>query len=228
MRSAYTLLDFGNWIEGSGSQSTAYIQMTPLVDIASARNDFIQTRLAGVDTISAPQWALLPADQMQHSPISAEEKKQKYQEMVLSRWPYILVGCLVFVILVTALTIWKCCCKRKQKQSDMALGTGGKKGLFSGKGGRESYVPLEAQNRSVADLNTPYAPNTRDSNRSSAPVPPYTSHQYETGRQSFQSQYSGHNQGHHSQYDVSHQGSHNSQYADYSNGNRGYQGQHQA
>lgn len=227
MRSAYTLLNFGDWIKDSGSQSTAYIQMTSLVDIASARNDFVQTRLAGVDTISDSKWALLPADQMQHSPISADEKKKKYQEMILSRWPYILVGCLVFVIIVIGLIVWKCCCRRKKKQSDMALGTGGKKGLFSGKGGRDSYVPLEAQNRSVADLNTPYTPNAVDSNRSSvAPLPPYTSHQYETDSQSFQSQYSGHNQGHHSQYDVSHQNGHNPQYPDYGNGNRGYQGQY--
>lgn len=200
--------------------------MSPLVDVAAARNDFIQARLAGVDTISDSKWALLPADQMQHSPISPDEKKKKYQEMILSRWPYILVGCLVFVILVIGLIVWKCCCKRKRKQTDMALGSGGKKSLFSGKNSaRDSYVPLEAQNRSVADLNTPYTPNTGDSN---PPLPPYTSHQYETGRQSFQSQYSGHNQGHHSQYVVSHQDAHNPQYPDYGNGNRGYQGQYQA
>lgn len=220
VRSAYTLLDFGNWIS-SGSQSTPYMQMTSLVNVASARNDFVQARLAGVDTISNSQWALLPVDQMQHSPLAPDEKKRKYQEMILSRWPYILFGCMVFVILVTGFTIWKCCCNRRKKQSDMALGTGGKKGFFSGKGARESYVPLETPNRSVADLNTPYTPNSRDS---SAPLPPYTSHQYETGRQSFQSQYSGHN---HSQHDVSHQGDHNPQYPDYSNGNRGYQ-QYQA
>jgi hypothetical protein len=228
VRSAYTLLNFGDWITDSSSQGTAYIQMTSLVNIASARNDFVQTRLGGVDTISDSKWALLPADQMQHSPISADEKKKKYQEMILSRWPYILVGCLVFVVIVIGLIVWKCCCRRKKKQSDIALGTGGKKGLFSGKKGRDSYVPLEAQNRSVADLNTPYTPTGGDSNQSSAPLPPYTSHQYETDSQSFQSQYSGYNQGHHSQYDVSHQEGHNPQYPDYGNGNRGYQGHYQA
>lgn len=210
LRSAYTLLDFGNWIDGSSNQGTPYIQMSSLIDVASARDDFVQTRLAGNDTISDSKWSLLPADQMQHSPISADEKKKKYQEMVLSRWPYILVGCLAFIVIVTGLLIWKCCCRRKKKQSNMELGAGGtkgKKGLFSGKRVRESYVPLEAQNRSVADLNTPYAPNTGNYDQSSTP-PPYT------GRQSFQSQYSGHNQG---------QGGHNPQYADYRNGNRGYQ-----
>ncbi|KIM43280.1 hypothetical protein M413DRAFT_444096 [Hebeloma cylindrosporum] len=228
LRSAYTLLNFGNWIKDSTNQGTPYIQMSSLVDVAAARNEFIQTRLGGVDTISDAKWALLPADQMQHSPISPDEKKKKYQEMVLSRWPYILLGCLVFVILVIGLIVWKCCCRRKKKESDMGLATGGKKGLFSGKGKRDSYVPLEAQNRSVADLNAPYAANGGDSIRSSVPLPPYTSHQYETGRQSFQSQYSGHNQGHHSQYDVGHQGGHNPQYPDYGNGNRGYQGHYQA
>jgi hypothetical protein len=223
VRSAYTLLDFGNWIDGSSNQGTPYIQMSSLVDIASARNDFVQIRLAGTDTISDSKWSLLPADQIQHSPISADEKKKKYQEMILSRWPYIFVGCLAFIIIVTGLIIWKCCCKRKKKQSDMDLGPGGKngkKGLFPGKRTRDSYVPLEAQNRSVADLNAPYPPNTGNYNQTS--TPPYT------GRQSFQSQYSGHNQGHHSQYDVSHQGGHNPQYANYGNGNRGYEGQYQA
>jgi len=225
VRSAYTLLNFGNWIEASDNQGTPYIQMSSLVDVASARNDFIQTRLAGGDTISDAKWSLLPADQMQHSPISPDEKKKKYQEMILSRWPYILVGCLAFIIIVTGLIIWKCCCKRKKKQSNVDLGAGGKKSLFSGKRTRDSYVPLEAQNRSVADLSTP---NAGDPNQSSVPLPPYTSHQYETGRQSFQSQYSSHNQGHHSQYDVNYPGGHSPQYADYGNGNRGYQGQYQA
>jgi hypothetical protein len=224
LRSAYTLLDFGNWIAGSNDQGTAYIQMSSLVNIVSARNDFVQTRLAGNDTISDAKWSLLPADQMQHSPISPDEKKKKYQEMILSRWPYILLGCLAFIVIITGLTIWKCCCRKKRKQSDMDLGAAGKKGkqgLFSKKGARESYVPLEAQNRSVADLNTPYAPNTGNYDQSSMP-PSYTGHQYETGRRSFQSQYSGRNQGNHSQYDVSQSG----QYADYGNGNRGYKGQY--
>jgi len=33
--------------------------------------------------------------------------------MILSRWPYILTGCLVFVLLLLGLCIWKCCCRKK-------------------------------------------------------------------------------------------------------------------
>ncbi|PFH53414.1 hypothetical protein AMATHDRAFT_73587 [Amanita thiersii Skay4041] len=113
LRNTYTLLDFGDWIDTeSDARATPYIQLLSVTDAEQARKDFIQVRLGGVDTTGDARWSLLPVSQMQHSPVSEEEKKKKYQEMILSRWPYIFVGCFVFVLLLTGFLIWKCCCRR--------------------------------------------------------------------------------------------------------------------
>jgi hypothetical protein len=74
--------------------------------------------------------------------VSDAEKKAKYQEMILSRWPYILTGCLVFVALVVGLIIWKCCCRR------------GKKNRRSGK----SFVQQQ-QSQTYLPLQVPVTPN---------------------------------------------------------------------
>lgn len=164
------LLDFGDWIGESTDQAHPYIQLASIVDPVAAQQDFVQVRLGGNNTISSSQWALLPTSEMQHSPVSAEEKKKAYQEMILSRWPYIFVGCLLFVILVTGFLIWKCCCRRKTRnakkknlEADAALrGTDSKPkgGLFSKIGRkRESYHPLQAPSHSTADLITPTYPS---------------------------------------------------------------------
>ncbi|KAJ3553823.1 hypothetical protein NP233_g12560 [Leucocoprinus birnbaumii] len=116
LRNAYTLLDSGDWIS-SGKQGDPYIQLLSVTNPAAAHSDFVKARLGGVDTSGSSQYALLPASQMQHSPVSEEEKKKKYQEMILSRWPYILLGCLVFTLGLTGYCIWRCCCRRNRKQT---------------------------------------------------------------------------------------------------------------
>ncbi|KAJ7130896.1 aspartic peptidase A1 [Mycena filopes] len=140
LRNAYTLMDFGDWVEGAAVDTgDPYIQLLPLTDAAAAHADFVNVRLNGVDTTGAAQYTLLPASQMQHSPVSAEEKKKKYEEMILSRWPYILVGCLVGVGLIVGLIVWRCCCRKGRK------GKGGKnpKGFFEQKS--QTYLPLQVQ-----------------------------------------------------------------------------------
>ncbi|CAA7262971.1 unnamed protein product [Cyclocybe aegerita] len=162
LRNAYTLLDFGDWIKNSADKEHPYIQMASLTNVEAARQDFIQVRLGGnASAIDDARWTLLPVDQMQHSPISAEEKKKKYQEMILSRWPYIFVGCLVLVLIMIGLCVWKCCCKRRGNNNNAAGGA--KKDFFSRGGGdsgkgdhlesgpRDSYAPLGGE-RSVGDL----------------------------------------------------------------------------
>ena len=164
------LLDFGDWIGESTDQAHPYIQLASIVDPVAAQQDFVQVRLGGNNTISSSQWALLPTSEMQHSPVSAEDKKQAYQELILSRWPYIFVGCLLFVILVTGFLIWKCCCRRKARnakkknlEADAALrgiDNKPKGGLFSKIGRkRESYHPLQTPSHSTADLITPTYPS---------------------------------------------------------------------
>ncbi|KAJ7143497.1 aspartic peptidase A1 [Mycena crocata] len=138
MRNAYTLMDFGDWVEGGSSdRGDPFIQLLPLTDATTAHSDFVKIRLAGVDTTNSSQYALLPADQQQHSPVSDAEKKAKYEEMILSRWPYILLGCLVFVALIIGLIVWRCCCRRRVKKNKKD------KGFFQQTS--QTYLPLQVQ-----------------------------------------------------------------------------------
>ncbi|KAI0632395.1 acid protease [Trametes polyzona] len=121
MRNTYTLLDYGNFLKHTANdRGDPFVQLLPLTDAAQAHQDFVQLRLNGVDTSGDAAHALLPVDQMQHSPISKEEKKKKYAEMVLSRWPYIFVGCLAFVIIVIGLITWRCCVRRRRQREAKA------------------------------------------------------------------------------------------------------------
>ena len=114
MRNAYTLLDFGNWIDGSNERDDPYVQMLPLTNVNTARSNFVRARLNGTDSIASSQYALLPPEQMQRSPVSDEERRTKYKAMILSRWPYIFAGCLVFVILLVGCCVWRCCCRKRR------------------------------------------------------------------------------------------------------------------
>lgn len=114
MRNTYTLINFGNLVQGSSSSSNPYVQLLSLTDETTAVNDFIKVRLNGQNLINSSQYALLPASQGQHSPETAAERKAQYEEEVLSRWPYILAGCLLIVLLLIAYFVWRCCCRRKR------------------------------------------------------------------------------------------------------------------
>jgi len=146
MRNTYTLLDYGDWIKDSSvDQGDPFVQLLSVTDAAAAHKDFVKIRLSGVDTTGDSAHALLPANQMQHSPVSKEEKKKMYEEKVLSRWPYILVGCLVFVLLVTGLIIWRCCVCRKRRAARKA-NTAAALGISTkGLSKPEHAYPLEMQ-----------------------------------------------------------------------------------
>lgn len=141
MRNTYTLLDFGNFVDDSSNdRDSPYVQLLPITNMADAHADFVKVRLNGQDTTGDSSKALLPADQMQHSPESAKEKKQHYEEKVLSRWPYILAGCLVFLTLCIGLCVWRCCCRRGKK-------------VKKSKGGilatPSSYIPIHQNHSNV-------------------------------------------------------------------------------
>lgn len=183
LRNVYTLLDFGDWIKNSDNKEDAYMQMASVIDPVQARKDFVQVRLNGNDTIDTDsKWSLLPLDQMQHSPISADEKKKKYQEMILSRWPYIFTGCFVFVLLTVGFCVWKCCCKKRRQRnkerkeaeaaakmpSPAELGEHKRQrgSFFNRHSKHDSYHALASPNQSSLELNSPY--NSTYNNRSQA------------------------------------------------------------
>jgi len=143
LRNAYTLMDYGDFIYGTSSdQGDPYVQLLPLTNVNDAHSDFVKVRLNGQDTTGDASKSLLPADQGQHSPESAKEKKQHYEEMVLSRWPYILAGCLIFLVLCIGLCIWRCCCRRGKKSRKT------KGGVLPAQG--SSYMPLHDPGSSVS------------------------------------------------------------------------------
>lgn len=86
--------------------------MLPLTNKAAARKDFVNVRMSGVDTIASQ--TLLPADQGKVSPLQPGEARKHLVEKIVSRWPYILAGCLVAVLLIVGLVIWRCCCRRRR------------------------------------------------------------------------------------------------------------------
>lgn len=204
VRNTYTLLDFGNWIDIDSKEADhPYVQLASVTDPAIAHNEFVKVRLGGVDTTGDSKWQLLPPDQMQHSPVSDEEKKKRYQEMVLSRWPYILLGCLVFTLGLTGYCVWRCCCRKgRKKGGDGKVGglfkRGGKNGNSGsrGFGGEEvdagyggngnnshktqgedsTYYPLSEQNNlSMYALNRTNTNHSQHSFQSQQHLSPYSS-----------------------------------------------------
>lgn len=148
MRNVYAVLNYGDWADDD-TDSDPFLQLLSTTNVVAAHNDFVQVRMGGVDTTASSQWALLPASEEVHSPVSEEEKKKEYQEMILSRWPYIFVGCLVFVLLVAGFVIWRCCCRKGRKNRGCCCCGRNKtnapvleKHLNSGRKS-DSYLPLQ-------------------------------------------------------------------------------------
>ncbi|KAG0703760.1 aspartic peptidase domain-containing protein [Suillus ampliporus] len=164
LRNTYTLINYGNFVNGGSDSGNPYVQLLPLTTVESAVNDFIKVRLNGQNLINSSQYALLPASQEQHSPESAEEKKQQYEELVLSRWPYILAGCLVFVILLVSYCVWRCCCRRKRlakKAAKKAAQQNG--GTVSGSGSKNgTYAQLQDSQSTASLVMQPMRASTAD------------------------------------------------------------------
>ncbi len=78
MRNTYSLFDYGNFLKHTANdRGDPFIQLLPLTDVKQAHQEFVEVRLNGVDSTGDSAHALLPADQMKHSPISEAEKKKQ-------------------------------------------------------------------------------------------------------------------------------------------------------
>ena len=116
-------------VKGGTFDHDPFAYIMPITDKDKAHNAFVQTRMGGVDVSGDSAHALLPADQGQKSPIPDSEKKKELQAKILSRWPYIFLGCFVFFLILVGFGIWKCCQRRKrrrEKKMNAELGLGGK------------------------------------------------------------------------------------------------------
>lgn len=135
------MLILSDSVKGGNSTNPPFLHLLPITDRAAAHLDFVKVRMpGGVDVSGDAAHALLPPDQAKTSPETDEEKKQHLQAEILSRWPYIFVGCLALVSIVVGLCIWRCCKRRKAnraKQLNKQLG------LEANGDKSTSYLPLD-------------------------------------------------------------------------------------
>ena len=163
VRNTYTLLNGGNSIDDSVDQVNPYVQLASIIDPIAAKQDFINIRLGGNSSaLSDPKYALLPANESQHSPLLPGEKTKELEEEILSRLPYILLGVAILVALITGFCIWRCCCRgKKNRKCCCCCGRKGKNlprndpRVFAPGTGNVSYVPLES--RSMKDDASTYS-----------------------------------------------------------------------
>lgn len=140
LRNTYTQIDFGSFVKGSKSNYNPFVRLMPITDREAAHRDFVNVRMGGVDVSGDSAHALLPQSQAKASPESSKEKKQHLQAEILSRWPYIFVGCFLFVLILVGLCIWRCCKRRKAaraKQMNKELG------LHDNSNKSTSYLPID-------------------------------------------------------------------------------------
>jgi len=140
LRNTYTYIDFGSFVRGSKSNYDPFVRLLPTTDREAAHRDFVNVRMGGVDVSGDSAHALLPQSQAKSSPESSKEKKQHLQAEILSRWPYIFVGCFLFVLILVGLAIWHCCKRRKAaraKQMNKELG------LMDNSNKSTSYLPID-------------------------------------------------------------------------------------
>jgi hypothetical protein len=117
VRNTYTLLNGGRSIDDSVDQVDPYVQLASIIDPIAAKQDFINIRLGGnASALSDSRFALLPANESQHSPIPPGEKTKELEEKVLSRLPYILLGSVILLALIIGFCIWRCCCRGKNRK----------------------------------------------------------------------------------------------------------------
>jgi len=134
-----------------------FAHIMPVTNKDRAHSDFVNTRMGGVDVSGDSAHALLPADQGQKSPVPEDEKKKELQAKILSRWPYIFLGCIIFVFMLVGFGIWKCCQRRKQRREKKLaaeLGLGGKHQ------GNRTYLELQdSHNYGNSQAKLGYYPN---------------------------------------------------------------------
>ncbi|KAF8798904.1 acid protease [Phlegmacium glaucopus] len=181
LRNAYILLDAGNAVDDSVDQVSPYVQLASVIDPIAAQKDFVNIRLGGnASALSDPRFALLPTNESQHSPIPPGETTKHLEEKVLSRLPYIVLGAVILLALITGCCIWQCCCRGRGKccrccgRRARNLPSNNPK-VFAAGSGDTSYVPLE--NRSI---NEDYSKH---------PLPAYHQGNYGNGGQGFIGQY---------------------------------------
>ncbi|KAH8117967.1 hypothetical protein DFH11DRAFT_1808521 [Phellopilus nigrolimitatus] len=155
LRNTYTLIDLGNFVEGSSKDAqNPFVQM---LSVTNAHADFVKRRVA----------ATRPCCAGTAFPESAEEKKAHLAEKVLSRWPYILLGSLVLFFGLVGLCVWRCCCRKRIAARKQAKKEHGKDGV----GGAMKRLSVSALQMGPLKTASSYHPIEEP-----APLPSSSSH----------------------------------------------------
>ncbi|EMD37877.1 hypothetical protein CERSUDRAFT_114514 [Gelatoporia subvermispora B] len=111
LRNAYLLVNFGDFVDGSSSNTAApYIQMLPVTSPSAAHDDFVQERLDGND--SGQNFQLLPANPDGDGDDDSDSKS--FSQKIKPYLPYIIAGSIVVGLLLVGSIIW--CCVRSRRQ----------------------------------------------------------------------------------------------------------------
>lgn len=130
-------------VKGGSFNYDPFVYLMPITNVNQAHSDFVKSRMSGVDVSGDSAHALLPADQGQKSPVPESEKKKELQAKILSRWPYIFLGCFIFFLMLVGFGIWKCCKRRKQRREKKLAA---ELGLEGKDGGNHTYLELQDSN----------------------------------------------------------------------------------
>lgn len=130
-------------VKGGSFDYDPFVYLMPITDKDKAHSDFVNARMGGVDVSGDSAHALLPADQGQKSPIPESEKKKELQAKILSRWPYIFLGCFIFFLMLVGFGIWKCCKRRRQRRQKKLAA---ELGLEGKQRGNRTYLELQESN----------------------------------------------------------------------------------
>jgi len=116
LRNAYTLMNFGNFVDG-GFNSTPYVQLLSTTDPAQAHQDFVSSRLNGVDTTGSSQYSLLPPGQGKTSPVPFGERVTHTEQKVIRYMPLIICVCVAVVLALLGYGTWVYIRRRRARRA---------------------------------------------------------------------------------------------------------------
>lgn len=112
VRNAYILIDFGDFVDGSSSKvGSPYVQLLSVTQPALAHQDFVQSRLGGVDNTS--DFHLLPATNTTSDPDGDDDDSSSSESWWNKYKWYIIGGAAGLAVLVLVLSLWGCSRRKK-------------------------------------------------------------------------------------------------------------------
>ncbi|TCD60070.1 hypothetical protein EIP91_010788 [Steccherinum ochraceum] len=114
LRNTYMLVNFGDFVEGSTKKTNdPFIQLLPTTELGEAHNDFVSTRLNGVDDTA--NFHLLPASVLPPSDENTQEDNESFSEKIHPYLPYIIAVSSALGALLIGSIVWCILGSRKKK-----------------------------------------------------------------------------------------------------------------